>query len=110
MLPRKNKFWLAPNLILVRFDLGSILSGFGQPNNNNNNQAQNSNDPVASLLGGLLNQNIQVTLNDQGQIQINKNNQQQQDQQQQQNLPPATPSPPQPNTPRPNIQDICEHF
>ena len=66
---------------LVRFDLGAILNGFGQANNNN--KQQQNNDPVASLLGGLLNQNIAVTLNDQGQIQVNgvdpnKNNNQQQ--------------------------------
>ena len=56
----------------VRFDLGSILSGFGQANNNNQKQQQQqNNDPVGNLLGGLLNQNIAVTLNEQGQIQIN---------------------------------------
>jgi hypothetical protein len=52
----------------VRFDLGSILNGFGQANNNNNNNQPNNNDPVANLIGGLLNQNIAVTLNDQGQV------------------------------------------
>jgi hypothetical protein len=64
-------------MITVRFDLGSILNTFGQAattNNNNNNKQPNPNDPVGNILGDLLNTNIAVSFNDQGQILISESN------------------------------------
>ena len=87
--------------------MGAILNGFGQANNK-----QQNNDPVASLLGGLLNQNIAVTLNDQGQIQVNgvdpnKNNNQQQ--QQTTSAPQQTITTARPQQPVVNINEIRKY-
>lgn len=88
----------------VRFDLGSILNNFGQAaNTNNNNKQPNSNDPVGNLLGELLNTNIAVTFNDQGQILISEGGNGQQGQ------PQSTPAPVAPasvpvNQPNPGLQ------
>jgi hypothetical protein len=92
------------SLYTVRFDLGSILSGFGQAANNNNNQQ--SKDPVADLLGGLLNQNIAVTFNDQGQIQVSKGNNNNDNQQQTTTTTQAPQTTARPN--QPNNNNNCE--
>ena len=57
-------------LLPVRLDIGSILGGItnqGQQNNNNNNK-----DPLASIVGGVLD-NVNVGLDQNGQISVGFN-------------------------------------